>query len=137
MISAAAHWISLSSGVENWNLGALLGLPEYMNGIWYLSLLTVGVAYLAGKGGFFFVVGGYVCYWILAPMLNLQGRLPSADTLDGGGDGRGDLAAPQHVPAGGHRDDHRRRAHRHRAGAAARGFGDALACSGRRRPAPR
>ncbi len=87
VISAAAHWISLSSGVENWNVGALLGLPEYMNGIWYLSLLTVGVAYLAGKGGFFFVIGGYVCYWILAPLLNLQGRLPSADTLTEAGMG--------------------------------------------------
>jgi putative OPT family oligopeptide transporter len=76
-----AHYISVSSGVENWNLGVILGMPEYMNGIWYLSLLTVGVAYLAGRGGFFFVVGGYVCYWLLAPLLSLQDRLPTPAVL--------------------------------------------------------
>ena len=58
-------------------------MPEYMNGIWYLSLLTVGTGYLAGRGGFFFVVGGYVCYWLLAPILSLQGKLPTAETLAG------------------------------------------------------
>ncbi|MDH3523016.1 MAG: oligopeptide transporter, OPT family [Acidobacteriota bacterium] len=80
-VSGSVHLLSLSSGVENWDLGAVLGMPEYMNGIWYLSLLTVGVAYLAGRGGFFFVVGGYVCYWLLAPVLSFQGRLPSPETL--------------------------------------------------------
>ncbi|MDX1583136.1 MAG: oligopeptide transporter, OPT family [Thermoanaerobaculia bacterium] len=79
LISAIIHYVSLSSGVENWNLGALIGMPEYMNGIWYLSLLTVGVAYLAGAGGFFFIVGGFVCYWILAPLLAATGNLPTTD----------------------------------------------------------
>ncbi|MDH3404220.1 MAG: OPT/YSL family transporter, partial [Acidobacteriota bacterium] len=80
-VSGSVHLLSLSSGVENWDLGAVLGMPEYMNGIWYLSLLTVGVAYLAGRGGFFFVVGGYVCYWLLAPILNTQGLVPSAEEI--------------------------------------------------------
>ncbi|MFC1696416.1 hypothetical protein ACFL1C_09920, partial [Pseudomonadota bacterium] len=40
------------------------------NGVWYLSLLTIGVGYIAGKGGVAFIIGGYVCYWILAPMLS-------------------------------------------------------------------
>ena len=87
LVSGVAHYVSLSSGVENWNLGAVLGMPEYMNGIWYLSLLTVGVAYLAGKGGFFFVVGGYVCYWVLAPLLSLQDRLPGPAVLEEAGMG--------------------------------------------------
>lgn len=50
-----------------------------MNGVWYISLLTFGVAYIAGKGGFFFIIGGYVCYWILAPLLAAQGLLPTTD----------------------------------------------------------
>ena len=87
MVSGIAHYISLSSGVEDWNLGAILGMPEYMNGIWYLSLLTVGTAYLAGRGGFFFVVGGYVCYWILAPLLSLQNLLPTPAVLEESGMG--------------------------------------------------
>jgi putative OPT family oligopeptide transporter len=41
-----------------------------MNGIWYLSLLTIGVGYIAGKGGVAFIIGGFVCYWFLAPMLS-------------------------------------------------------------------
>ncbi len=80
-ISALLHFTSQTTGFENWNLGALIGLPEYMNGIWYVSLLTVGVGFIAGKGGFFFIVGGYVCYWILAPFLSGFGLLPTPATL--------------------------------------------------------
>ncbi|MEM8964290.1 MAG: OPT/YSL family transporter, partial [Acidobacteriota bacterium] len=36
----------------------------------------LGVAFLAGKGGVFFIIGGYVCYWILAPLLDFGGKLP-------------------------------------------------------------
>jgi len=66
---------------ENWNLGALIGMPEYMNGIWYISLMTVGVGFISGRGGFSFVIGGFVCYWILAPCLSGMNLLPSAAAL--------------------------------------------------------
>jgi putative OPT family oligopeptide transporter len=79
VVSAVVYFISLKTGFENWDLGAVLGMPDYMNGIWYISLLTIGTAYLAGKGGFFFVVGGYVCYWVLAPILAAQGLLQQTD----------------------------------------------------------
>lgn len=78
-LSGLVHAVSLGSGFEDWNLGALIGMPQYMNGIWYVSLLTIGVAYIAGRGGFFFIIGGYVCYWILAPLLASQGMLPTSD----------------------------------------------------------
>ncbi|RZV46532.1 MAG: oligopeptide transporter OPT family protein, partial [Sphingomonadaceae bacterium] len=87
LLAATVHLVSLASGVENFDLGALLGLPEYMNGIWYLSLLTIGTAYLAGRGGWFFVIGGYVCYWILAPMMDLRGILPTPGELEAAGQG--------------------------------------------------
>jgi len=64
------------SGLENYDLGAVLGLPEYMNGIWYLSLLTMGAAYIAGRGGVAFIIGGFACYWFIAPMLSATGLLP-------------------------------------------------------------
>jgi putative OPT family oligopeptide transporter len=80
VVSAALHFVSQLTGFENWALGDLIGMPEYMNGVWYVSLLTLGVAFIAGKGGFFFIVGGFVCYWILAPILAATGLLPSADT---------------------------------------------------------
>jgi putative OPT family oligopeptide transporter len=66
-------------------LGPLVGLPDYMNGIWYLSLLTVGVGFLAGRGGVFFIVGGYVAYWILAPLLAGLGALPAPAALEAAG----------------------------------------------------
>ena len=75
-ISGFLHFLSQSSGVEYWNLGGMLGWPEYMNGVWYLSLLSIGVGYIAGKGGVAFIIGGYVCYWILAPLLSQFGLFP-------------------------------------------------------------
>ena len=51
-------------------------LPEYLNGIWFLSAMTVGVGFIAGRGGVAFIVGGYVCYWVLAPLLDVTGMLP-------------------------------------------------------------
>ncbi|MDX1503571.1 MAG: oligopeptide transporter, OPT family [Thermoanaerobaculia bacterium] len=87
VVSGLLHLASLSTGVENFDLGALVGMPAYMNGIWYLSLLTIGTAFLAGRGGFFFVIGGYVCYWVLAPILAARGLLPGPAELEAAGMG--------------------------------------------------
>ncbi len=54
---------------EYLELGQQIGMPDFMNAIWYASLLTIGVGYIAGKGGFAFIIGGYVCYWLLAPLM--------------------------------------------------------------------
>ncbi|UCH10841.1 MAG: OPT/YSL family transporter, partial [Fidelibacterota bacterium] len=80
-LSAIVHFTSQLTGVEDFFLGDLIGMPDYMNGVWYISLMTVGVGYLSGKGGVFFIVGGYVCYWILAPILSAMGLLPTPETL--------------------------------------------------------
>jgi putative OPT family oligopeptide transporter len=69
VLSGGLHALTQLNGVDNWDLGGIIGMPGYMNGVWYLSLLTIGVGYIAGKGGVAFIIGGYVCYWILAPML--------------------------------------------------------------------
>ena len=76
LISATVHAITIRTGVSNWNLGALIGMPEFMNGIWYLSLMTIGVGFIAGRGGIAFIIGGFVAYWFLSPMLNLTGSFP-------------------------------------------------------------
>ncbi|TCI04493.1 oligopeptide transporter OPT family protein [Corallincola luteus] len=75
-VAALVHFGSQMAGVDNWDLGALIGLPEYMNGVWYLSLLTVGVGFIAGRGGIAFILGGFVCYWLLAPLLSGFDLLP-------------------------------------------------------------
>jgi len=87
LIGAAAfsgilHCFSQYHGVDNWDLGRIVGMPDYMNGVWYLSLLTIGVGYIAGKGGVAFIIGGYVCYWLLAPLLSGLNLFP-VDPLSG------------------------------------------------------
>ncbi len=74
-ISGIIHLISLNT-IQNYDLGSVIGMPTYMNGVWYISLLTFGVAYIAGRGGVFFIIGGFVCYWILAPIMAAQGIIP-------------------------------------------------------------
>jgi putative OPT family oligopeptide transporter len=91
-VSAAVAFISHVTKFEYWNLGGLIGMPEYMNGIWFVSLLTIGVAFIAGRGGFCFIIGGFVCYWFLAPALAGLGLLPSADRLEAL-----DLTMPQYL----------------------------------------
>ncbi|MFV0542466.1 MAG: OPT family oligopeptide transporter [Marinicella pacifica] len=79
VFSGVVHVISLASGVEYWPLFEQLGLPEYLNGTWYLSLMTIGVAFIAGRGGLAFIIGGFACYWVLAPLLDITGMFPVVD----------------------------------------------------------
>ena len=80
-LSGSTHFISQFCGFEQWDLGRLMRLPDYMNGIWYVSLMTIGVGFIAGRGGVYFIVGGFVCYWFLAPLLAAMNLLPAAQTL--------------------------------------------------------
>ncbi|MBW7989077.1 MAG: oligopeptide transporter OPT family protein [Planctomycetes bacterium] len=82
-LSGTVAFISHLTGFENWALGQHIGMPDYMNGIWFVSLLTIGIGFIAGKGGLCFVIGGYACYWILAPILSRMNLLPSAEQLQG------------------------------------------------------
>lgn len=79
IVSALVHVITIYFEYDNFPLFSMLGLPDYMNGTWYLSLMTAGVAFIAGRGGLAFIVGGYVCYWVLAPLLDLTSMFPVID----------------------------------------------------------
>lgn len=59
-------------------------IPEYTNLIFYASLLTVGVGFLSGKGGLYFIIGGYACYWVLAPILSGLDQIPTTAEALGG-----------------------------------------------------
>ncbi len=80
-LSATVSVVSHVTGFEYWALGDHIGMPAYMNGVWSISLLTIGIAFIAGKGGLCFVIGGYACYWVLAPILARMGLLPTAAQL--------------------------------------------------------
>jgi putative OPT family oligopeptide transporter len=75
-VSAGVHIFSQQTDISNWNLGVIIGLPDYMNGIWYISLLTIGTGFIAGRGGVAFIIGGFVAYWFLSPMLAATGGFP-------------------------------------------------------------
>lgn len=53
----------------NWPAGQVWGLDPRMNLVFFLSIMTVGVGYLSGKGGFWFGAGGFICYFLLSPVL--------------------------------------------------------------------
>ena len=76
LLSALVHYATIYTGQDNWNLGALIGMPEYMNGVWYLSLMTIGVGFIAGRGGIAFIIGGFVAYWFISPMLAATDSFP-------------------------------------------------------------
>lgn len=78
LLSGLVHFVVKTYlGDDNYNFGSALNLPEYLNGIIYVSLLTIGVGYIAGKGGVAFIIGGFVCYWFIAPLLAHTDLLPT------------------------------------------------------------
>ncbi|MCF7708200.1 MAG: oligopeptide transporter, OPT family [Verrucomicrobia bacterium] len=85
LVHLISQYMSRIEGVEqfeNFDLGALIGMPAYMNGVWFISLLTVGTGFIAGRGGLCFVIGGYVCYWVLAPVLASMNLVPAPGTVE-------------------------------------------------------
>ena len=69
---------------EDLTLGAWLGLPPYLNVTFYLSVMTIGVGFLSGRGGLWFGAGGFLCYWFLAPLLSNFGTEATLDLVNQG-----------------------------------------------------
>lgn len=74
-ISAVAAIITFAVMGEDhdWHLGQQMGWWSVLNITFYLSLMTVGVGFLSGKGGFWFGAGGFICYFILGPAIAFFG----------------------------------------------------------------
>ncbi len=72
LISGVAHLLVLGWMGEDhdWHAGSQLGLPDMLNISFYLSVMTIGVGFLSGKGGFWFGAGGFLCYFVLSPLLS-------------------------------------------------------------------
>jgi putative OPT family oligopeptide transporter len=81
VISGIVHFIVLKLPpgtpfieAEDFLFGQMVGAPAILNLTFYLSLLTVGVGFLSGRGGLIFGLGGFTCYWILGPLLTWFGE---------------------------------------------------------------
>ena len=65
---------------KQYNIGEWLNFPPRYNLLVFGSLMTIGVGFLSGKGGFWFGAGGFICYWLLSPLLSLFGS-PDVQTM--------------------------------------------------------
>ena len=68
------------NGIEDLELGTMLGLPPRYGIVIFCSLMTIGVGFLSGRGGFWFGAGGFICYWLLSPVISMVGT-PDMQTM--------------------------------------------------------
>ena len=59
------------------DLGRLLHLPAYINNVWAISLLSVGIGFIAGRNGLFVLAGGLLAYWFITPLVISLGWIPA------------------------------------------------------------
>ncbi len=59
------------------DLGNILGLPPFINNVWAVSLLSVGIGFIAGRNGLFVLAGGILAYWFITPLVISMGWIPS------------------------------------------------------------
>ena len=74
LFSGLIHFYVLGFlGTEDWHFGEAMNWPPMLNLVLYLSVMTIGVGFLSGKGGFWFGAGGFICYFLLSPILSMIG----------------------------------------------------------------
>ena len=71
---------------EKFLFGELVGAPAFLKLTSYVSLLTVGTGFLSGRGGLYFGLGGFICYFALAPALAGGGTEAVIGLVDTGPD---------------------------------------------------
>jgi len=74
LVSVLVHAGAVAETVD---LGAVLGLPPYIENVWAVSLLSVGAGYISGRHGFAVLVGGVLAYWIITPLAFNFGWIPA------------------------------------------------------------
>ena len=83
VLSGVANFLVLTVlKTEDWHAGVQFGIPAMLNITLFLSVMTIGVGFLSGKGGFWFGAGGFICYWILAPLLGAFGDSSTYQLVD-------------------------------------------------------
>ncbi len=84
VFSAAAHFalVSWLGSDPHWDLGEAAGISPMLNLVISLSVMTVAVGYLSGVGGLWFGAGGFICYFIVGPMLYWLHQMSSGAWVD-------------------------------------------------------
>jgi putative OPT family oligopeptide transporter len=60
----------------------LLGMPEYISNVWAISLLSVGIGFIAGRNGLFVLAGGILSYWVIVPAVISFGWIPREISIE-------------------------------------------------------
>ena len=73
LVSVMVHlgWIR-----EHIDLGAMLGMPAYVENVWAISLLSFGAGFISGWAGLAVLLGGILAYWIITPLAFNAGWIP-------------------------------------------------------------
>ena len=61
---------------------ALLHMPKYISNEWAISLLSVGIGFIAGRNGLFVLAGGVLSYWLIVPFVISLGWLPPEISME-------------------------------------------------------
>ena len=69
--ASSAGWLH-----EEIDIGAMLGLPMYIQIGFAVSFASLGAGMLSGKGGLPFVLGGVLAWWVIAPIAVSTGAVP-------------------------------------------------------------
>ncbi len=96
LISGVIHFavLLLMGDHHDWNAGKTFLLPDMLNVVFYLSIMTIGVGFLSGKGGFWFGAGGFICYFIISPLLQFVGTDSVQEIVNSPSAMRGQLYRP-------------------------------------------
>ncbi len=60
----------------SFDLNPLFHLPDYINNVWAVSLLSLGIGFIAGRNGLFVLAGGILAYWLITPVIISLGMIP-------------------------------------------------------------
>ncbi len=61
---------------------SLLHMPKYISNEWAISLLSVGIGFIAGRNGLFVLAGGVLSYWLIVPFVISLGWIPPEISIE-------------------------------------------------------
>lgn len=59
------------------DVGAVMGLPGYIDNVWALSLFSLGAGFITGRPGLVVLAGGILAYWLITPVAVHQEWIPA------------------------------------------------------------
>ncbi len=59
------------------DLGAMLGVPAYVDCVWAISLFSLGAGFITGSPGLVVLAGGILAYWMITPTAVAQNWVPA------------------------------------------------------------